>query len=704
MRAIKVVFTVFLIISPGLTWGSIAAGNCNNKFVEKDLVYILPYNVCSDYWAKTYGDRIYYYVYGNLSKDQEYIDEDFRRITCFYDKVIIVIPADDTSQFFSNIHIIDRLAGENNLKVIYAVFPNDKYGKEDTYLDDKSKMHDLVIQDMEFLGSLSNTSKVAVWYGWSYRCNTRDITNFYFSLPENLRDVYAIWLDEEYARRVTDVYGEGLPENVLVITEAYSKNLIKQVSGIYLNQLLVTGYEGAVSIEDWHTHIEELLSFCKTNKIGIWIYCDKNDGSGEEYTACINGKLIDFCKNFQKGFSYAAWWNDTLLQSSSDLSLNNLRETGTEWVSLVPTWYQDDLHSTEIKMDKDRTPSDESIIHAIEIIHSLGMKVMLKPHVDPLNDEWRGGIEFSDENKWDAWFNSYKNFISHYLEIANNYGVEQFCIGCELVRTTDRAEWYNVIDMIQENYSGSITYAADWSNYESIPFWDELDFIGIDAYFPLTNKTDPTIEEILESWRNWKQDIEEIHNITGKPVIFTEIGYRSINGCNMDPWNWQREGIIDLQEQADCYDAVFKTFYNENWFSGIYWWMWYPDLTGGAKDKRYTPYGKPAEEILKNYYKDDEIFVGIYKPAPGKIYFMNHEMMSVALDIPIIIGGIDIKVISNGDITEFYVDDELEYVDYEEPYEWFWDEFGIGLYKIKVIAYDDQGHTVEDELLVLNFP
>ncbi|RLF41249.1 MAG: hypothetical protein DRN12_03590 [Thermoplasmata archaeon] len=697
MRFIKILLALILILSPSLTWISITNSSCINRFIEKDLVYILPYEICRDYWYKTYGDRIYYYVYENLSDDQNYINRDFNYISSFYDKIIVVIPADDTLQFLLNLKIIDSLAGRNNLKVIYAIFPKEKYGREDTYLDNNSEMHGLVLQNLEFLNNLSNTSKIAVWYGWSYRCNPKDIVDFYYSLPSEIREKYAIWLDEEYTTRLTKLYEEGLPKDTLVITEAYSRNLIDEISDRYVNQLLITGYEDATSVDDWRTHIEELLSICKTNRVGIWIYYDKNDGSGENYTAYINNRLTGFCKNLQKGFSYAAWWNDTLLQNTSDDSLENLRNTGTEWVSLIPTWYQDTVHSTDIRMDENRTPSDESIIHVIEKIHDLGMHVMLKPHIDPSNDEWRGFIEFNSEDEWHIWFNSYKNFISHYLKIANEYNVEQFCIGCELVKTTNRREWYDIIKMVRENFSGNITYAADWSNYMNIPFWDKLDFIGIDGYFQLTNKTEPSLEELLKGWSKWKRDIEKLYNTTGKPIIFTEIGYRSIDGCNIDPWNWQRRGRVDLQEQRDCYQAVFETFWREEWFNGIYWWMWYPDSTvGGAMDTSYTPYGKPAERILKDYYSNFSI--NIVKPRIGYLYLFGEEMAAIPSKT-IIIGSItvEVEISKEVDKIEFYIDDELKYIDEQEPYQWMWNENIIGTHELKVIAYDSMGDNSEDK-------
>ncbi len=400
------------------------------------------------------------------------------------------------------------------------------------------------------------------------------------------------------------------------------------------------------------------------------------DGKKIAFESNMNGNLNIFVKEIpffgiQKGMSYAGWWNNSYLTKESDISLENLKNTGAKWVSLVVTWYQEDEHSTYISRDVDATPSDESIIHAVETIHSLGMKVMLKPHVDLYNGEWRGEIWFEEEGEWKAWFDSYKNFISHYAQLAEEHGIEQLCIGCELVETTHRKEWFDIIDVVRERFSGPITYAANWDNYQNVPFWQALDFIGIDAYFPLTDKNDPSINELMDAWKKWKSDIEEIYNLTMKPVVFTEIGYRSIDGCNRDPWNWRRHGRIDLQEQADCYEAAFRTFYNESWFYGFYWWMWYPDLEGGENDMGYTPYRKPAEIILKKYYLGggEELYSEITKPQAGKIYFMDREIFSISSDRAFVIGKITVEVKTNGDKVEFYVDNILKNIDEEEPYQ-----------------------------------
>ena len=84
---------------------------------------------------------------------------------------------------------------------------------------------------------------------------------------------------------------------------------------------------------------------------------------------------------FQKGMSYAAWWQGQYSTPSADQSLPNLTTTGAEWLALIVTGYQETITSKVITYTLPRTPTDTDLAHAITQAHSLGMKVMLKPHL-----------------------------------------------------------------------------------------------------------------------------------------------------------------------------------------------------------------------------------------------------------------------------------------------------------------------------------
>lgn len=121
-------------------------------------------------------------------------------------------------------------------------------------------------------------------------------------------------------------------------------------------------------------------------------------------------------------------------------SLEHLRSTGANWVAFTVTWYQETIDATEIfpvygkAKSKDgyyiyETATPESIVKIIKYGKELGFKVFLKPHIDVLDDEWRGNVNPRDAKKW---FESYGAFILYYAKIAHELNVELFSISTEL--------------------------------------------------------------------------------------------------------------------------------------------------------------------------------------------------------------------------------------------------------------------------------
>ena len=255
----------------------------------RGIVYILPSKACTDVWAKRYGDRIYFYVYADLSAHRDEIDEDFSWIERCYDTVIVVIPAEDTELFHRNLAVVDEVASAHGLKVMWAVFPKWKYGAEEDYLEPGTAMNRLVLGLMRYLSSLNSTWKVAVWYGWKDRLDHRDIVRFYRSLPDDLKRVYAAWIDEPYASVLEGLAREN-PE-FLVVTELYSPGAISRYSGMLAQQMVVTGFQGAETPEEWLEGICGKLSLVrKAEALGIWIFYDREDGHGEQYAAFFPGR------------------------------------------------------------------------------------------------------------------------------------------------------------------------------------------------------------------------------------------------------------------------------------------------------------------------------------------------------------------------------------------------------------------------------
>jgi uncharacterized protein (TIGR03437 family) len=313
------------------------------------------------------------------------------------------------------------------------------------------------------------------------------------------------------------------------------------------------------------------------------------------------------------GLTHVSWQPNEYTNGAGAPSRQALAATHANWASVLVTWYQSNTLSTTIAANSS-TPSDNAVIQAIQEFHSLGLKVTLKPHVDLSQDpnHWRGEINPADK---DAWFASYTPFILKYAQIAEAQQVEGLVIGTELVMmsgSNNQARWYAVIDAIRGVYHGLLTYAANatWAadEFTSVSFLDKLDLIGLDGYFPLTDHADPTLAELVAAWSHNKDGlnilaaVQNLHNAHQKPVIFTEIGYRSYPGTNIAPYSYSSNTAPpDLTEQSNCYEAFYEVWSQQSsWLKGVFWWAWSVPPPG-PNDTDYNPRGKPAEDVLRSW-------------------------------------------------------------------------------------------------------
>jgi hypothetical protein len=195
--------------------------------------------------------------------------------------------------------------------------------------------------------------------------------------------------------------------------------------------------------------------------------------------------------------------------------------------------------------------------------------------------------------------------IDHYADLAKQGGASMFVVGTELKSmSTNTAGWQSVISDVRSRFAGKLTYAANYNEFGQVKFWNKLDYIGVDAYFALTNVIGDGVSTLAGRWTSWgwKSQLVNTAFTYGKPVIFTEIGYRSTPDTALHPGLWGWTGDIDLQAQQNAYEAFYQAFQNEGWFAGVYWWNWPAEIPkSGGWDNDYPPIGKPAEQTMKSW-------------------------------------------------------------------------------------------------------
>ena len=233
---------------------------------------------------------------------------------------------------------------------------------------------------------------------------------------------------------------------------------------------------------------------------------------------------------------------------------------------------------------------------------------MVKPQIWVWRGEFTGLIEMHSEEQWRILEESYSVFILTYAKAAQEIHADILCIGTELEKFVINRPYYwrKLIKEIREIYKGKLTYAANWDEFKRVTFWGEVDFIGIDAYFPLSDKKTPTVAELEIGWKSHKEEIMRIQKQYNKPILFTEFGYRSVDYNAKKPWFVDRlEGNINLEAQVNGLQAIHNQFWKEDWFAGGFAWKWFHKHSevGGGNNNRFTPQNKPGEETLRKLYK-----------------------------------------------------------------------------------------------------
>lgn len=210
-----------------------------------------------------------------------------------------------------------------------------------------------------------------------------------------------------------------------------------------------------------------------------------------------------------------------------------------------------------------------------------------------------------DEASWDQWFGAYQVFLLRYAELAESAGAAGLSIGTELRGTVEREHtWRQLAALVRDRFGGWLTYAANWDDFDTVPWWDAVDMAGIQAYFELGEPgSDRRLERLAAAWHPIRQRLEAFSARIGRRVLFTEIGYKSHTGATVHPWQWDADGAVDTELQRAAYEAAFRAFWREPWFGGFYWWKWRPlDRRDTDTARDFTPQGKPAEAVLRRYY------------------------------------------------------------------------------------------------------
>lgn len=325
-----------------------------------------------------------------------------------------------------------------------------------------------------------------------------------------------------------------------------------------------------------------------------------------------------------------------LVRSETDGSLKKMYSDNIRYLEIVVRGTLSSGSSSNISIDPNGL-SDDDLVYLIKSAKSNGITPIIKPQLfinGSANTRGEIGTNW-DKETTDNWFNGYWQYLKQYVDISQNEKLPFLVIATELPNiiydsgsTNNNYEkhWRDLIKNVRDNYSGKITYAANSESISNIKWWDAVDYIGVDAYFTISDKDNPSLEDIKSGWIdnslfrtkkafNTNSNVNIVDSLGAlsikwnKPIVFTEVGYRSSTGAdsnivNLD-YKWLKK-TINQELQANLYKGLFDSFRNKSWFKGIFAWSWYIgeiDVNDLSYQHMHEIQGKSAEEVIKNEYQ-----------------------------------------------------------------------------------------------------
>lgn len=338
-----------------------------------------------------------------------------------------------------------------------------------------------------------------------------------------------------------------------------------------------------------------------------------------------------------------------------DYNLDLMRAAGYDWIGLVNLWfgfpdcrgsssyelrpyYASDGPWPDTSGWSTPTLTDAQMRDIVARAKARGFKVMFKPMITSFAfgpDRPWFCHDMPEKLGWDRWFAEYTKFATHFARLAQETGVELFAIATELDLASKSsgtgaapdapARWRKTIAEIRKAYGGKLTWSVacqiggppNWHPWpcggpQWIEFWDALDYIGFEPYFPITEKNDPTLAELKAGFASRMDSAghaaaKALSERYGKPVVFTEYAPLAFDGANRDQQTRPGSPKVDEQEQTDQFEAIFETIEERSWIMGSFPWAWYllkpgDDLAWQRTDINVFN-GRPGGKVVEKWYR-----------------------------------------------------------------------------------------------------
>ena len=319
----------------------------------------------------------------------------------------------------------------------------------------------------------------------------------------------------------------------------------------------------------------------------------------------------------------------------------NTKALGANLGVLTPSWTFTSLSPLRFGTAPGQDPLwiDSAIM--ISQARALGLNVTIfpTPHFPPSPDSatpafaafWRNAPR--DAQWWQTFFTRYRAFLVNYADLAAQTGAQSIILGGDWITPAlpggtlldgsasnvpadAEAQWRAIIQDVRSRFKGQVLWAMP---YSKTSFQSPVNFLrDVDAIYLLwstpvaTSQTATKTDYANEVGRLLDTEVQPMASLLGRPVILA-VSYPSASGAANGCISNGAGGCVDfpalsrpnadipsvglnLQTQADIYEAMFIAVNARSWISGFVSRGYFMPVA--LQDKSTSIHSKPAADVL----------------------------------------------------------------------------------------------------------
>jgi hypothetical protein len=358
-----------------------------------------------------------------------------------------------------------------------------------------------------------------------------------------------------------------------------------------------------------------------------------NWGPGASSDSVVGVEIPARGTSFMAGVEFQPYY-DPSVPAFTQRALQNVQALNSNWVVLTPSWTFSHINPLIFSEEPGRDPFWLDSVTTISQARTLNLNVAVFPHPNfetNANDFWTTAPR--DTGWWSTWFDRYQAFARHHADMATLTGAQALIIGGDWIapalpggRLADgtssgvppdaEARWRSIIADVRQHFRGQVLFALPYDTgviEAPVNILRDVDAVYLLWFAKLSDQPNPNKADLAaEAGRLLDNNIAPIQIQVNKPFVLG-LSYPSSNysatGCIPDGnggclyWtalsrpNADLSTVnLDLQQQADIYDAVFNALNTRTWVSGLVSRGYFTPVA--LRDKSASIHGKPAADLL----------------------------------------------------------------------------------------------------------